>query len=116
MQKEEIVSFWEKHKNNPLSARNQILASLCPQVYGLYVVKMAVALFMAGGLQVTEIIELYSGTIIRIRLCLENHMMYIICTEHVPFIFVILKLILARRVILMWSQLLNIKAVPLCAS
>ena len=121
MQKEEIVSFWEKHKNNPLSARSQILASLCPQVYGLYVVKMAVALFMAGGLQVTEIIELYSGTIIQassfpIRLCLENHMMYIICTEHVPFIFVILKLILVRRVILMWSQLLNIKAVPLCAS
>ena len=53
VQKEEIVSFWEKHKNNPLSARNQILASLCPQVYGLYVVKMAVALFMAGGLQVS---------------------------------------------------------------
>ena len=56
VQKEEIVSFWEKHKNNPLSARNQILASLCPQVYGLYVVKMAVALFMAGGLQVTVLI------------------------------------------------------------
>ena len=56
VQKEEIVSFWEKHKNNPLSARNQIVASLCPQVYGLYVVKMAVALFMAGGLQVTVLI------------------------------------------------------------
>ncbi|KAL8614465.1 hypothetical protein ACOMHN_007801 [Nucella lapillus] len=49
--KEEIVSFWERHKNSPLTARNKILASLCPQVYGLYVVKMAVALFMAGGVQ-----------------------------------------------------------------
>nr|KAG5699161.1 hypothetical protein BaRGS_014460 [Batillaria attramentaria] len=49
--REEIAAFWESHKNCPLSARNQILASLCPQVYGLYVVKMAVTLFMAGGLQ-----------------------------------------------------------------
>ncbi|XP_076450978.1 uncharacterized protein LOC143286913 [Babylonia areolata] len=49
--KEEIVWFWEQHKNTPLTGRNKILASLCPQVYGLYVVKMAVALFMAGGVQ-----------------------------------------------------------------
>ncbi|XP_070200187.1 DNA helicase MCM9-like isoform X2 [Littorina saxatilis] len=49
--KEEIVKFWETHKNQPLSGRNKILASLCPQVYGLYVVKMAVALTMAGGVQ-----------------------------------------------------------------
>ena len=54
VQKEEIVLFWEQHKNNPLMARNQILASLCPQVYGLYVVKMAVALCLAGGVEVRE--------------------------------------------------------------
>lgn len=29
--------------------RNIILASLCPQVYGLYVVKLAVGMVLAGG-------------------------------------------------------------------
>jgi len=39
----------------PLSAhvlgRNEILASLCPQVFGLYLVKLAVAMVLAGGVQ-----------------------------------------------------------------
>jgi len=30
-----------------------ILASVCPQVYGLYVVKLAVALVLIGGVQVS---------------------------------------------------------------
>ncbi|KAK3103220.1 hypothetical protein FSP39_017519 [Pinctada imbricata] len=47
----EITKFWEDHKLNPLSGRNEILASLCPQVYGLYVVKLAVAMVLAGGVQ-----------------------------------------------------------------
>lgn len=47
------MKFWEDNRNDPLSARNRILASLCPQVYGLYVVKLAVALVLAGGVQVT---------------------------------------------------------------
>ena len=51
-QKSEILKFWEDNRNDPLSARNQILSSLCPQVYGLYVVKLAVALALAGGVQV----------------------------------------------------------------
>lgn len=46
------MKFWEDNRNDPLSARNRILASLCPQVYGLYVVKLAVALVLAGGVQV----------------------------------------------------------------
>ncbi|KAJ8298755.1 hypothetical protein KUTeg_022815, partial [Tegillarca granosa] len=49
--KSEIASFWEEHKDCPLKGRNQILASLCPQVYGLYVVKLAVAMVLAGGVQ-----------------------------------------------------------------
>ncbi|XP_064600365.1 DNA helicase MCM9-like [Liolophura sinensis] len=49
--KAEFEEFWEKHKNSPLTARNQILASLCPQVYGLYVVKLAVTLALTGGVQ-----------------------------------------------------------------
>lgn len=31
--------------------RNQILVSLCPQVFGMYVVKLAVAMVLAGGVQ-----------------------------------------------------------------
>ena len=31
--------------------RNQILLSLCPQIFGMYVVKLAVALILAGGVQ-----------------------------------------------------------------
>ncbi|XP_041367833.1 DNA helicase MCM9-like isoform X2 [Gigantopelta aegis] len=49
--KSEIVSFWEQHRNEPLTARNKILASFCPQVYGLYVIKLAVVMVMAGGVQ-----------------------------------------------------------------
>ncbi|XP_069133672.1 LOW QUALITY PROTEIN: DNA helicase MCM9-like [Argopecten irradians] len=49
--KNEIANFWEQHKACPLKGRNQILASLCPQVYGLYVVKLAVAVVLAGGVQ-----------------------------------------------------------------
>lgn len=34
--------------------RNEILASLCPQVFGLYLVKLAVAMVLAGGVQRTD--------------------------------------------------------------
>lgn len=59
-QKAEFGEFWEKHKNCPLTARNQILASLCPQVYGLYVVKLAVTLALTGGVQVLKLTNLWS--------------------------------------------------------
>ncbi|XP_063400645.1 DNA helicase MCM9-like [Mytilus trossulus] len=49
--KKEILSFWESHSHQPLTGRNQILTSFCPQVYGLYVVKLAVAMALAGGVQ-----------------------------------------------------------------
>lgn len=47
---DEFQCFWAAHTESSLmKARNHILASLCPQVYGLYVVKLAVALVLAGG-------------------------------------------------------------------
>ncbi|XP_052064164.1 DNA helicase MCM9-like [Mytilus californianus] len=49
--KKEILSFWESRSHQPLTGRNQILTSFCPQVYGLYVVKLAVAMALAGGVQ-----------------------------------------------------------------
>jgi DNA helicase MCM9 len=32
-----------------LKGRNKILASICPQIYGLFLVKLAVALTLIGG-------------------------------------------------------------------
>ncbi|GFO31120.1 DNA helicase mcm9-like [Plakobranchus ocellatus] len=49
--KDEVRQFWEEYKYRPLAGRNIILSSLCPQVYGLYVVKVAVAVVLAGGVQ-----------------------------------------------------------------
>ncbi|CAL8317131.1 unnamed protein product [Merluccius merluccius] len=50
----EFKDFWESHRNDPIAGRNQILLSLCPQVFGMYVVKLAVALILAGGVQRTD--------------------------------------------------------------
>ena len=51
-QREEFEKFWVDHELTPLTGRNHILSCLCPQVYGLYVVKLAVAMVLAGGVQV----------------------------------------------------------------
>ncbi|XP_037393430.1 DNA helicase MCM9 isoform X2 [Pygocentrus nattereri] len=47
----EFEEFWENHKDDPIAGRNRILMSLCPQVFGMYVVKLAVAMVLAGGVQ-----------------------------------------------------------------
>ncbi|XP_068933059.1 DNA helicase MCM9 isoform X1 [Petaurus breviceps papuanus] len=50
----EFENFWEHYKTDPLAGRNEILASLCPQVFGMYLVKLAVAMVLAGGVQRTD--------------------------------------------------------------
>ncbi|XP_069742949.1 DNA helicase MCM9 isoform X2 [Narcine bancroftii] len=50
----EFEDFWANYKDDPLAGRNEILASLCPQVFGMYVVKLAVAMVLAGGVQRTD--------------------------------------------------------------
>ncbi|XP_042246169.1 DNA helicase MCM9 [Thunnus maccoyii] len=57
----EFEDFWDSYKHNPIAGRNQILLSLCPQVFGMYVIKLAVAMVLAGGVQRTD----SSGTKIR---------------------------------------------------
>ncbi|XP_067840779.1 DNA helicase MCM9 [Heptranchias perlo] len=49
--RKEFEDFWENYKDDPLAGRNEILASICPQVFGMYVVKLAVAMVLAGGVQ-----------------------------------------------------------------
>lgn len=53
-QHDEFVQYWKDNQRTPLSARNRILASICPQLYGLYVVKLAIALILSGGVSVSE--------------------------------------------------------------
>ncbi|XP_026522043.1 DNA helicase MCM9 [Notechis scutatus] len=52
--RKEFKDFWERHRSDPLAGRNEILASLCPQIFGLYLVKLAVAMVLAGGVQRTD--------------------------------------------------------------
>ncbi|XP_075410735.1 DNA helicase MCM9 isoform X1 [Tenrec ecaudatus] len=52
--RKEFEDFWENYTSNPLAGRNEILASLCPQVFGMYLVKLAVAMVLAGGIQRTD--------------------------------------------------------------
>nr|CAD7261033.1 unnamed protein product [Timema shepardi] len=52
--RDEIQDFWRQHAHAPLVARNFILASLCPQVYGLYLVKLAIAVVLCGGVAKVE--------------------------------------------------------------
>ncbi|XP_014273111.1 uncharacterized protein [Halyomorpha halys] len=47
--KEEFNNFWKQNSSKVFEARNRILASICPEVYGLYIIKLAVALVLAGG-------------------------------------------------------------------
>ena len=67
--KQEFDEFWLHYKKAPLRGRNHILSSFCPQVYGLYVVKLAVTLVLIGGVQRVD----NSGTRVRG----ESHMLLV---------------------------------------
>ncbi|XP_047184353.1 DNA helicase MCM9 isoform X4 [Scophthalmus maximus] len=58
---QEFEVFWNHYKHDPVAGRNQILLSLCPQVFGMYLIKLAVAMVLAGGVQRID----SSGTKIR---------------------------------------------------
>ncbi|KAK4401851.1 putative DNA helicase MCM9 [Sesamum angolense] len=53
--------FWSDFKDTPLKGRNAILRGICPQVFGLFTVKLAVALTLIGGVQNVDA----SGTKVR---------------------------------------------------
>ncbi|XP_050145164.1 probable DNA helicase MCM9 isoform X2 [Malus sylvestris] len=53
--------FWSDFKDSPLKGRNAILRGICPQVFGLFTVKLAVALTLIGGVQHVDV----SGTKVR---------------------------------------------------
>ncbi|XP_076649480.1 DNA helicase MCM9 isoform X2 [Halictus rubicundus] len=47
--KDVFISYWEQYSDNPLLGRDNILASICPQLYGMYIAKLALAVVLAGG-------------------------------------------------------------------
>lgn len=50
----DFIEFWSKHKHDAVRGRNEIVASICPKVYGLFIVKLAVALTIIGGVSYTD--------------------------------------------------------------
>uniref|UniRef100_A0A1X7UYK3 MCM C-terminal AAA(+) ATPase domain-containing protein n=1 Tax=Amphimedon queenslandica TaxID=400682 RepID=A0A1X7UYK3_AMPQE len=54
-------AFWCSYKDNLLEGRNVIIASFCPQIFGLYVVKLCICLALVGGVQYVD----ESGTRVR---------------------------------------------------
>ena len=46
---EEMDSFWESHAEFPLKGRAKIISSICPQLFGMDVVKLAALLVVIGG-------------------------------------------------------------------
>ncbi|XP_040380757.1 probable DNA helicase MCM9 isoform X2 [Oryza brachyantha] len=53
--------FWAASRATPLKGRNSILKGICPQIFGLFTVKLAVALTLIGGVQRVDA----SGTKVR---------------------------------------------------
>ncbi|XP_073222498.1 probable DNA helicase MCM9 isoform X2 [Cicer arietinum] len=53
--------FWGRFKDAPLKGRNAILRGICPQIFGLFTVKLAVTLTLIGGVQHVDA----SGTRVR---------------------------------------------------
>ncbi|KAJ2652368.1 DNA helicase mcm9 [Coemansia sp. RSA 1250] len=47
--RDEFQTFWTEHSAFPMRARDKIIAGMCPQVYGLFYVKLAVILVLISG-------------------------------------------------------------------
>lgn len=60
--REEFQQFWEYWKDQPLSGRNILVSSVCPQLHGLFIVKLAVLLTLIGS---PPLIHPHNGTRVR---------------------------------------------------
>ncbi|KAJ2449202.1 DNA helicase mcm9 [Coemansia sp. RSA 2336] len=47
--RDEFQTFWTEHSASTMRARDKIIAAMCPQVYGLFYVKLAVMLVLISG-------------------------------------------------------------------
>jgi len=51
----QFESFWQTNQHQPLRARDHIVRSFCPQLCGLYKVKLALMLALIGGVPRTDV-------------------------------------------------------------
>jgi DNA replicative helicase MCM subunit Mcm2 (Cdc46/Mcm family) len=49
--KQEFEKFWQDNAAHPLKGRDYILKSICPDVFGMSIVKLSIGLVVAGGVQ-----------------------------------------------------------------
>ena len=54
-----LRSFWQRHSLQPLRARDHIVRSFCPQICGMYKVKLALLLALIGGVPRYSVYLLY---------------------------------------------------------
>ncbi|XP_012228856.1 DNA helicase MCM9-like isoform X2 [Linepithema humile] len=52
--KDTFTTYWEHYRDNPLTGRDNILASICPQLYGMYLAKLALSVVLCGGVAKTN--------------------------------------------------------------
>ncbi|CAN0023866.1 unnamed protein product, partial [Scytosiphon promiscuus] len=52
--RQEFVELWEANAHRPLAVRNHVIASVCPQIFGLFTVKLAILLTLIGGVTETD--------------------------------------------------------------
>ena len=79
----EFRHFWEEHAFNPLEGRLKILSSFCPQVYGLYAVKLATAVVLTGGVERVD----EGGTRVRGESHMVKEMLRSFYNHHSSFAF-----------------------------
>ena len=47
--KDFFLEFWRDNEKTPFKARNHIIKSVCPQLFGLFLIKLAVLMTLIGG-------------------------------------------------------------------
>lgn len=47
----EFEEFWRIHEQRPLAGRDKIIESFCPKVFGLFALKLALAMTVCGGVE-----------------------------------------------------------------
>jgi DNA replicative helicase MCM subunit Mcm2 (Cdc46/Mcm family) len=50
----EFKTFWADNGDTPLLARDAMLRSICPEIFGMYNVKLAIAMVLAGGVRLDK--------------------------------------------------------------
>lgn len=46
-----FTEYWQEYEQNPFEGLNLLMKNVCPQIYGMYVVKLALLLVIAGGVR-----------------------------------------------------------------